>query len=207
MVKKVLGLVVSLSLLVGCANQFDVDMVKYQMIAEKEIAWAKSDLGVAQAEAISKTLNEESTDLERYLARQQIAGLVVTPSGIKNVTTGNDVISFLARDGSTIIKDVITGAVIWRGIIGLENVLADMGSTTIHAEEGAVVENTKITNKVVAGNDGTIKSTKEVEKVADEGVGSVEEGVDSGCTAEAPIMYNGTCYSQESVEERGFPVD
>lgn len=166
------ALVVPLFLL-GCSNKFDENMVGKQMDAEIAIAQAKSDAIVAQSQAIVRTLGESSTDLERYLARQQIVGLAITPSGLKSVTTGNDVVAILAEDGSTMIKDVVTGTVIWRGIVGVENILDSFGGTTVTAKEGSTLTYVNKDQKAVSGS-----GAAEVGDV--EGVPQIEEVVETG---------------------------
>lgn len=139
-------------MLSSCANEFDVMMVERHMEAEVKIAEAKARATEAQSEAIALTVTENMSDLERYFARLQIAGLVVTPSGIKSVTTGNDVLISLTQDGKTIVRDIVTGTVIYKGasVLG-EMVRSAGGNTQIEvAGDGNSVNTNKEDVKMVA---------------------------------------------------------
>lgn len=144
-------------MLTSCADEFDVAMVERHMQAEIEIAKAKAAAITAQSEAIAITLDNESSDLERYLARQQIAGLVMTPSGLKSITTGNDVIMSITKDGKVIVRDIVTGAVVYRGIVGLTDALASAGNTNIavDGEGNTVTTNREDVKQIVAGTDNS----------------------------------------------------
>lgn len=201
-VKGVVALALTSIFLVGCANEFDVQMVEAHMEAEKEIARAKSELGIAQSEAIAVTIDENSTDLERYLARKQIAGLEITPSGIKSITTGNDVVIELTEDGQTIIKDVITGAVIYRGFIAAENILEGLGGTTVTATEGSTINYSNKDQKAVS-----VKGDANVNDNSNGSEGLVSDNVIS--TSEITSLESCIARAEsnpEYINEKGKPL-
>lgn len=189
---KILSLLVAIPMLfmVGCADEFDVAMVEKHMNAEIEIAKAKAAAIDSKSEAIALTITENSTDLERYLAREQIASLEVTESGLKSITTGNDVAVTLTQDGKVIVRDIVTGAVVYRGIVGLTEALANSGDTNIVNEgDGNVVDYTKNdTKQIVAGENnvannsnssgGSSGSGEELSGDCDEKVATALEGYD-----------------------------
>jgi len=151
-----MGLIAAM-MLTSCANEYDVMMVENQMAAEIAIAEAKAQATIAQSEAIALTVTENMSDLERYFARMQIAGLVVTPSGIKSVTTGNDVLISLTQDGKTIVRDIVTGTVIYKGasVLG-EMVRSAGGNTEINVEgDGNTTSANQERNKLVNIGEGT----------------------------------------------------
>ena len=157
--KKVLAGVgiIAAMLLSSCANEYDVIMVENQMNAEIEIAKAKSAATIAQSEAIALTVTGEMSDLERYFARMSIAGLAVTPSGIKSVTTGNDVLISLTQDGKTIVRDIVTGTVIYKGASVLGEMVKNAGgNTTIEVDgDGNTTSTSRQEVKMVNLGEGT----------------------------------------------------
>jgi hypothetical protein len=78
-------------LMVGCASQNDVTLNNNHMLAEIEIAQWKSKAISDKAAAIQATIGPDASELERYLAREQISRMEVTVSGIKSPTLGTDV--------------------------------------------------------------------------------------------------------------------
>lgn len=166
MKKILIGMLAGLALLISsCANEYDVIMVENQMAAEVEIAKAKSEATIAQSEAIALTVSEEMSDLERYFARLQIAGLAVTPSGIKSVTTGNDVLISLTSDGKTIVRDIVTGTVIYKGASVLGEMVRAAGDNT---------------NVTVDGDGNSFASNKQETKMVNIGEGNQNYGSGSG---------------------------
>lgn len=234
MVKKALALVV-LTSLIGCSavntltvtNSYDdkgdpVVVREYSLtdtgIYHKSIADSTKDkrlLAEKQAEEIRLVdISTQSTDAQALLNKEKIdniGGISTTAYEGAAPTTYVDV----AKTVVGVVPSLVTGTVQGVAIVEAGKTLRtalDKDSVSVIDSDNTVVEITKEDNdqtQVATSNEGGATNAPQgkTKGAEDEGVGSVEEGVDSGCTAEAPIMYNGTCYSQESVEERGFPVD
>jgi len=112
------------------------------------------------------TVTENMSDLERYFARLSIAGLVVTPSGIKSITTGNDVVMSITRDGKTMVRDIVTGTVIYKGASVLgeivrsaggneTNITGDGNTTSLHDEDVKIVGIGENAQSYKGGGSGT----------------------------------------------------
>lgn len=183
-----IGLALTMALS-GCADEYDVMMVERHMQAEVDIARAKADATIAQSEALALTVTEDMSDLERYFARQAIASLVITPSGLKSITTGNDVVITLTQDGKAIVRDVVTGAVIYRGVIGLTDALKNSGNTTVNVEgeDNQVALTQSEVKQVVGGENNTATATQ----AGPGSSGSSEEELDGDCDEKVEAALEG----------------
>lgn len=201
-------------MLSSCANEFDVQLVKHHMDAEKSIAKSKSEAIQAKANAIAQTFDEDTTPLEAYLARDQIASMTVTGSGIEKVTTSNDVLLTVAADGKYIVKSIVTGTVLYRGVVGLTGALKDAGNTLIHntGDGNQVTFKRNDTKQIIAGENNV--ANNENNSGSSGSSGSAEEGAVSDalwmeCTTspskEVTLGEAASCFAQagHDVEIKG----
>jgi len=209
--KWLLTLVLPIAIMLSsCANEYDVMMVEKQMEAEIKIAEAKARATEAQSDALALTITENMSDLERFFAREQIASLEVTPSGLKSVTTGNDVLITIAADGRFIVRDIVTGTVLYRSVVGLADALKNSGNTDVRIDgEGNSVEVAQSEVKqVVVGENNVATSTQSSSggsaSGVDEEVAGVSEAEWTECTTspskEVTLGEAASCFSQEGYD-------
>lgn len=127
-------LILLVAVVAGCSTKIDGQMTTSHMTAEVLIAQAKAEAIKAQADAIRASIHQGSSDLEAYLARESIASLEVTESGIKAPKTGNDVALAATRQLKDIVKYGVGGVIGYKVADGVADALKNGGTTEITAE-------------------------------------------------------------------------